>query len=193
MIGLQEMWDLNSFLWPLFMYYEKVIKTIDISVLFIMKKTIKQLIFQYGRRSPSILWLCANTRPKGGDNPFAEEIRWLLCCHGKHQHQHKYQDQHYNFQMHEKLQYNPVKMYLTSIVIDPLPQLASLGQLEGYIQVGRHHLQRFSKTIIIAVWSASDLGASIFVRRVSGETDGWTHQYWAASKTCVEIKTWCWQ
>merc|ERR1719290_571718 len=36
--------------------------------------------------------------------------------------------------MHEKLQYNPVKMYLTSIVIDPLPQLASLGQLEGYIQ-----------------------------------------------------------
>jgi len=33
----------------------------------------------------------------------------------------------------EGLQYNPVKMYLTSIVIDPLPQLG-LGQHEGYIQ-----------------------------------------------------------
>lgn len=41
---------------------------------------------------------------------------------------------YYAAMMYEKLQYNPVKMYLTSIVIDPLPQLASLGQLEGYIQ-----------------------------------------------------------
>ena len=48
---------------------------------------------------------------------------------------------HNHTQTHEKLQYNPVKMYLTSIVIDPLPQLTSLGQLEGYIQVGRNHLQ----------------------------------------------------
>ena len=99
------------------------------------------MIFQHGRRSPSILRFCANTRPKGGDNPFAEEICWLLCCHGKHQlqHQHQHQADNLNDQMHEKLQYNPVKMYLTSIVIDPLPQLASLGQLEGYIQVGYNH------------------------------------------------------
>merc|ERR1719234_1503752 len=47
--------------------------------------------------------------------------------------QRRYVD-YYAAMMHEKLQYNPVKMYLTSIVIDPLPQLASLGQLEGYIQ-----------------------------------------------------------
>merc|ERR1719209_1464962 len=47
--------------------------------------------------------------------------------------QRRYVD-YYAAMMYEKLQYNPVKMYLTSIVIDPLPQLASLGQLEGYIQ-----------------------------------------------------------
>jgi len=47
--------------------------------------------------------------------------------------QRRYVD-YYAAMMHENLQYNPVKMYLTSIVIDPLPQLASLGQLEGYIQ-----------------------------------------------------------
>ena len=40
-------------------------------------------------------------------------------------------------QISESLQYNPVKMYLTSIVIDPLPQL-QLGQAEGYIQVSDH-------------------------------------------------------
>ena len=34
----------------------------------------------------------------------------------------------------ESLQYNPVKMYLTSIVIDPLPQMGR-GQQEGFIQV----------------------------------------------------------
>lgn len=33
----------------------------------------------------------------------------------------------------ESLQYNPVKMYLTSIVIDPLPQMGR-GQQEGFIQ-----------------------------------------------------------
>ena len=37
----------------------------------------------------------------------------------------------------ESLQYNPVKMYLTSIVIDPLPQMGR-GQQEGFIQVRRH-------------------------------------------------------
>jgi len=47
--------------------------------------------------------------------------------------QRRYVD-YYAAMTHEKLQYNPVKMYLTSIVIDPLPQLTSLGQLEGYIQ-----------------------------------------------------------
>lgn len=47
--------------------------------------------------------------------------------------QRRYVD-YYAAMMQESLQYNPVKMYLTSIVIDPLPQLASLGQLEGYIQ-----------------------------------------------------------
>ena len=42
-------------------------------------------------------------------------------------------------QISESLQYNPVKMYLTSIVIDPLPQL-QLGQAEGYIQVSDHSI-----------------------------------------------------
>lgn len=47
--------------------------------------------------------------------------------------QRRYVD-YYATMMHENLQYNPVKMYLTSIVIDPLPQLAAFSQLEGYIQ-----------------------------------------------------------
>jgi len=46
--------------------------------------------------------------------------------------QKRYVD-YYASMMSESLQYNPVKMYLTSIVIDPLPQL-QLGQAEGYIQ-----------------------------------------------------------
>jgi hypothetical protein len=39
----------------------------------------------------------------------------------------------------EGLQYNDVKLYLNSFVIDPLPHLG-LGQQEGYIQfeVGAH-------------------------------------------------------
>jgi len=41
--------------------------------------------------------------------------------------------EYYANMISESLQYNPVKMYLTSIVIDPLPQL-QLGQTEGYIQ-----------------------------------------------------------
>ena len=40
----------------------------------------------------------------------------------------------------ESLQYNPVKMYLTSIVIDPLPQMGR-GQQEGFIQVRRYTLE----------------------------------------------------
>jgi phosphatidylinositol-3,4,5-trisphosphate 3-phosphatase/dual-specificity protein phosphatase PTEN len=47
--------------------------------------------------------------------------------------QRRYVD-YYSAMMNESLQYNPVKMYLTSIVIDPLPQVATLGQHEGYIQ-----------------------------------------------------------
>jgi len=47
--------------------------------------------------------------------------------------QRRYVD-YYAAMVNENLQYNPVKMYLTSIVIDPLPQVASLGQHEGYIQ-----------------------------------------------------------
>jgi len=46
--------------------------------------------------------------------------------------QRRYVD-YYSAMISEGLQYNPVKMYLTSIVIDPLPQLG-LGQHEGYIQ-----------------------------------------------------------
>lgn len=46
--------------------------------------------------------------------------------------QKRYVDYYANM-ISESLQYNPVKMYLTSIVIDPLPQL-QLGQAEGYIQ-----------------------------------------------------------
>jgi len=46
--------------------------------------------------------------------------------------QRRYVD-YYASMISEGLQYNPVKMYLTSIVIDPLPQLG-LGQHEGYIQ-----------------------------------------------------------
>jgi phosphatidylinositol-3,4,5-trisphosphate 3-phosphatase/dual-specificity protein phosphatase PTEN len=46
--------------------------------------------------------------------------------------QRRYVD-YYAAMMSQGLQYNPVKMYLTSIVIDPLPQLG-LGQHEGYIQ-----------------------------------------------------------
>lgn len=46
--------------------------------------------------------------------------------------QRRYVDYYANM-ISESLQYNPVKMYLTSIVIDPLPQL-QLGQAEGYIQ-----------------------------------------------------------
>lgn len=47
--------------------------------------------------------------------------------------QRRYVD-YYAAMMSDNLQYNPVKMYLTSIVIDPMPQVASLGQHEGYIQ-----------------------------------------------------------
>jgi len=47
--------------------------------------------------------------------------------------QRRYVD-YYAAMMRDNLQYNPVKMYLTSIVIDPMPQVASLGQHEGYIQ-----------------------------------------------------------
>lgn len=46
--------------------------------------------------------------------------------------QRRYVD-YYAAMISEGLQYNPVKMYLTSIVIDPLPHLG-LGQHEGYIQ-----------------------------------------------------------
>lgn len=46
--------------------------------------------------------------------------------------QRRYVD-YYAAMVREKLQYTPVKMYLTSIVIDPLPQLA-LGHHDGYIQ-----------------------------------------------------------
>ena len=35
--------------------------------------------------------------------------------------------------MNENLQYSPVKLYLYSFVVDPLPTLG-LGQQEGYIQ-----------------------------------------------------------
>ena len=51
---------------------------------------------------------------------------------------------YFSVQISESLQYNPVKMYLTSIVIDPLPQL-QLGQAEGYIQVS-HQSVIFSGT-----------------------------------------------
>ena len=37
-------------------------------------------------------------------------------------------------QINDRLQYNPVKMYLTSIVIDALPQMG-MGGHEGHIQV----------------------------------------------------------
>jgi len=47
--------------------------------------------------------------------------------------QRRYVD-YYAAMMSESLQYNPVKMYLTSIVIDPMPQLASLGHNEVYVQ-----------------------------------------------------------
>ena len=47
--------------------------------------------------------------------------------------QRRYVD-YYSTMIRSSLQYSPVKMYLTSIVIDPLPQL-SRGQQEGFIQV----------------------------------------------------------
>lgn len=46
--------------------------------------------------------------------------------------QRRYVD-YYATMISDTLQYNPVKMYLTSIVIDPLPQLGR-GQQEGFIQ-----------------------------------------------------------
>lgn len=46
--------------------------------------------------------------------------------------QRRYVD-YYSTMIRSSLQYSPVKMYLTSIVIDPLPQL-SRGQQEGFIQ-----------------------------------------------------------
>ena len=46
--------------------------------------------------------------------------------------QQRYVD-YYAALVSEGLSYNPVKMYLTSIVIDPLPHLA-LAQQEGSIQ-----------------------------------------------------------
>ena len=51
---------------------------------------------------------------------------------------------YYATMISDTLQYNPVKMYLTSIVIDPLPQLGR-GQQEGFIQVSRN--QEHSVTI----------------------------------------------
>ena len=50
--------------------------------------------------------------------------------------QRRYVD-YYSTMIRSSLQYSPVKMYLTSIVIDPLPQL-SRGQQEGFIQVRRY-------------------------------------------------------
>jgi len=47
--------------------------------------------------------------------------------------QRRYVD-YYSAMISNSLQYNPVKMYLTSIVIDPLPSLSRTGQQEGYIQ-----------------------------------------------------------
>ena len=47
--------------------------------------------------------------------------------------QKRYVD-YYSTLITNSLQYNPVKMYLTSIVIDPLPNLGQ-GRQEGYIQV----------------------------------------------------------
>merc|ERR1719420_975277 len=46
--------------------------------------------------------------------------------------QRRYVD-YYATMINSSLQYNPVKMYLRSIVIDPLPQMGR-GQQEGYIQ-----------------------------------------------------------
>ena len=53
--------------------------------------------------------------------------------------QRRYVD-YYAALMSEGLLYTPVKMYLTSIVIDPLPALG-LGQHEGYIQVVQRNKQ----------------------------------------------------
>jgi len=47
--------------------------------------------------------------------------------------QRRYVD-YYAAMMSSSLQYTPVKMYLTSIVIDPMPALASLGHNEVYVQ-----------------------------------------------------------
>ena len=51
--------------------------------------------------------------------------------------QKRYVD-YYSTLISNSLQYNPVKMYLTSIVIDPLPNLGQ-GRQEGYIQVMLEH------------------------------------------------------
>ena len=51
--------------------------------------------------------------------------------------QRRYVD-YYATMINSSLQYNPVKMYLRSIVIDPLPQMGR-GQQEGYIQVNDHY------------------------------------------------------
>ena len=61
-------------------------------------------------------------------------------------------------------QHHHVKTNLTSIVIDPLPQLASLGQLEGYIQV-----QNTNKVIII-VTNANVIITIIAIIRISTST-----------------------
>ena len=52
---------------------------------------------------------------------------------------------YYATMISDTLQYNPVKMYLTSIVIDPLPQLGR-GQQEGFIQVSNFILFPRQKT-----------------------------------------------
>ena len=52
---------------------------------------------------------------------------------------------YYATMISDTLQYNPVKMYLTSIVIDPLPQLGR-GQQEGFIQVSNFILFPRHKT-----------------------------------------------
>ena len=50
---------------------------------------------------------------------------------------------YYATMISDTLQYNPVKMYLTSIVIDPLPQLGR-GQQEGFIQVSSNGGDNFT-------------------------------------------------
>ena len=93
-----------------------------------------------------ILRFHPDVRLEGCDDPLAAAVRGLLYCTVLYCTvlYCRYVD-YYATMISDTLQYNPVKMYLTSIVIDPLPQLGR-GQQEGFIQVSNFILFPRHKT-----------------------------------------------